>query len=75
MKWFLPTLETIRIEPLTWEQLIRDIASVDEHASQGLAMFYDRCLKTTGRNWICASLIIRWKRPAPLAWQESIRGI
>jgi len=45
IEWFLPTLETIRIEPLTWEQLIRDIASVDEHTSQGLAMFYERCLK------------------------------
>ena len=45
IEWFLPTLETIRIEPLTWEQLIRDIASIDEHTSQGLAMFYERCLK------------------------------
>jgi hypothetical protein len=44
-EWFLPTLETIKIEPFAWEQLIRDIAAVDEHASQGLALFYERCLK------------------------------
>ena len=43
--WFIPTLETIRIEPLAWEHLISDIAAIDQHTSQGFTMFYDRCLK------------------------------
>ena len=44
VKWFRPTLETIRIEALSWESLIGDIASKDQAAFQAMQVFYERCL-------------------------------
>ena len=44
-EWFLPTLQSMTIMSISWEQLIRDIASQDEPASQGLGTFYERCQK------------------------------
>jgi hypothetical protein len=45
VEWFVPTLEAVRVEALSWEGLIDAITSVDEPASRELATFYERCLK------------------------------
>lgn len=47
-EWFFPTLEVIRIEPLSWESLIGETASNDPEAFQSLRAFYERCLKYNG---------------------------
>jgi len=54
--WFLPTLQAMTIMPLSWEQLIADIASQDGVAAQALSSFYERCLKynTVPRNFVPA---------------------
>ena len=44
-EWFVPTLDLIKVEAMSWEGLIEDIATVDESGSDELATFYDRCLK------------------------------
>jgi hypothetical protein len=44
-EWLVPILEAIRVEALSWEGLISDIATVDGPASCELVAFYDRCLK------------------------------
>ena len=44
-EWFLPTLQAMTIMAISWEQLIRDIASQDEHTARGLTTFYERCLR------------------------------
>ena len=44
-EWFIPTLEAISIEPLSWEDLIGDIATIDAQDSLRLKTFYERCLK------------------------------
>ena len=44
-EWSIPTLEAMRVEALSWEQVIRDMAVLDESASRELAAFYERCLK------------------------------
>jgi hypothetical protein len=46
--WFIPTLEVIRIEALSWEALIGDIATNDPEIYQSLQAFYERCLKYNG---------------------------
>jgi hypothetical protein len=46
--WFHPALRAMRIEPLSWEQLIQDIDSADHPTAQGLRTFYERCLKHNG---------------------------
>ena len=43
--WFLPALQSMTIMPISWEQLIRDIASHDEHAAEAMTTFYEKCLK------------------------------
>jgi hypothetical protein len=45
LEWFVPTVEAIAIKALSWEQVIRDIADIDEQGSRVLASFYERCLK------------------------------
>jgi len=47
-EWFIPTLEAIRIEALSWESLIGDTASNDMEAFHSLQAFYQRCLKYNG---------------------------
>jgi hypothetical protein len=44
-EWFVPTLEAIQVEVISWESLIDDITTVDEPASRELMAFYERCLK------------------------------
>ena len=44
-EWFVPTLELIKVEAMSWEGLLKDIATVDEPGSHELATFYERCLK------------------------------
>lgn len=48
-EWFYPTLETIRIEALSWESLIGCIQSYDAETFQSLQEFYKRCLIHNGR--------------------------
>jgi len=43
--WFLPTLERVTIEALSWESLISDIQGLDESAGQDFATFYEKCLE------------------------------
>jgi hypothetical protein len=43
-EWFSPTLDTIRIESLSWESLISLIESNDPEVFQSLKTFYERCL-------------------------------
>jgi len=45
---FLPTLEVIRVDGLSWESLIGEIASIDPDAFRSLQAFYQRCLKYNG---------------------------
>jgi hypothetical protein len=47
-EWFIPTLEVIRIEALSWESLIGATATNDSEAFQSLQAFYERCLKYNG---------------------------
>jgi hypothetical protein len=47
-EWFFPTLETIRIEALSWETLISHIESNDPGVFQSMQMFYERCLIHNG---------------------------
>jgi len=48
-EWFIPTLELIRVEALSWESLINDMATDDPDAFQSLQAFYERCLKYNGQ--------------------------
>jgi len=43
--WFLPTLERMTIEALSWESLISDIQDLDDSAGQDFATFYEKCLE------------------------------
>lgn len=43
-EWFLPTLQAIHIEALSWETLISQIESNDSVIFQSLQNFYGRCL-------------------------------
>ena len=47
-EWFLPTLEVIRIESLSWESLIGYTASNDPRAFKSIQGFYERCLMYNG---------------------------
>jgi len=42
--WFLPTLECINIQCLTWEEIISYIQSNDRHNGDALFEFYKKCL-------------------------------
>jgi hypothetical protein len=42
--WFFPTLQTIRVEALSWETLISQIESNDPEVFQSVHEFYERCL-------------------------------
>ena len=42
--WFLPTLECIDIQCLTWEEIISHIRSNDRHHGDALSEFYEKCL-------------------------------
>jgi len=42
--WFLPTLECIDIQCLTWEEIISYIRSNDRHHGDALSEFYKKCL-------------------------------
>ena len=42
--WFLPTLECIDIQCLTWEEIISHIRSNDRHHGDALSKFYEKCL-------------------------------
>jgi hypothetical protein len=43
--WFIPTLQSIRLEAIPWERLLADIANNDNAAHQELMAFYQRCLQ------------------------------
>ena len=45
--WFLPTLEYIDIQCLTWEEIIMHIRSNDRHNGDALSEFYGKCLELT----------------------------
>ncbi len=47
-EWFLPTLDMIRIEALSWESLIGTTAFNDPEAFQSFQAFYKRCLMYNG---------------------------
>lgn len=47
-EWFIPTLDTIRIEALSWESLIDCTESNDVDTYQSLQEFYKRCLVHNG---------------------------
>ena len=42
--WFLPTLERIDIQCMTWEEIISHINSNDSHNGDALLEFYNKCL-------------------------------
>ena len=42
--WFLPTLESIDIQSLTWEEIISYIHSNDRRNAETLFKFYEKCL-------------------------------
>jgi len=44
-EWFLPTLRHIKIESLSWEQIIDHIRSIDRDFESELSDFYEHCLK------------------------------
>lgn len=44
-QWFLPALEQISIECLSWEEIIDYIKSKDSAEGEGLSEFYHNCLK------------------------------
>ena len=44
-EWFLATLKSMTIMPLSWEALIQDVESQDKATGQGLRTFYEKCLK------------------------------
>jgi hypothetical protein len=43
--WFLPTLSHMKIECLSWEELIEAIATNDSRFGSELSKFYSECLK------------------------------
>jgi hypothetical protein len=43
-KWFLPTLEVIEIQCLSWEEIISHINAHDRHHGEALLEFYQKCL-------------------------------
>ena len=43
--WFIPTLQSIRLEAIPWEGLLAEIANSDKAAHQELTVFYQRCLQ------------------------------
>ena len=45
--WFLPTLECIDIQCLTWEKIISYINANDRHNGDALSEFYENCLALT----------------------------
>jgi hypothetical protein len=43
-KWFLPTLECMDIQCMTWEEIISYITSNDRHNGDEILEFYNKCL-------------------------------
>lgn len=43
--WFLPTMEAIKINTISWEQVIADISAMDAVSGKELEAFYNLCLK------------------------------
>ena len=43
--WFIPTLQSIRLEAIPWEGLLAEIANSDKAAHQELTVFYQHCLQ------------------------------
>ena len=43
--WFLPTLETIDIRTISWEEIVSRISEADSSAGKAIKEFYDLCLK------------------------------
>ena len=43
--WFLPTLSSMHVRHLVWEDVITFIKSVDRSYGDDLAIFYNRCLE------------------------------
>ncbi len=43
-KWFLPTLEGIEIQSISWEEIISTISSNDRSNGDALLEFYEKCL-------------------------------
>ena len=47
--WFQPVLEKAMVECISWEEIVEHIGSVDKSFGEGLAEFYNLCLKFNGR--------------------------
>ena len=43
-KWFLPTLERIDIQSMSWEEILSYIGSADSAHGDALSEFYEKCL-------------------------------
>ena len=43
--WFIPALQAMTITPISWEQLLQDIASHDPLTAEPMTAFYEKCLK------------------------------
>ena len=61
--WFLPALERIDIQCLTWEEIIAHIQSNDRRNGDALSEFYEKCLVL---NQPRPSFSPAEKRPAPV---------
>ena len=44
-EWFEPTLQAMRLEVLSWEEVIRAIHGLDVESEEALRAFYDQCVK------------------------------
>lgn len=44
-QWFLPTLHSMRVDCLSWENIIDFVETVDVSFGKDLASFYNRCLE------------------------------
>lgn len=44
-EWFEPLLQVARIEPVSWESILRAIGDRDGHAGSELSAFYQTCLE------------------------------
>jgi len=43
--WFIPTLDKIKLSPISWEEIIASIDGVDHIFGTGIGDFYNKCLK------------------------------
>ena len=70
--WFLPALESIDIQCLTWEEIIAYIYSNDRRTGDALSEFYEKCLVL---NQPRSTFSPTEKRPAPLPVPGRLRRL